>query len=149
MGLFDYVYISDHRTVCSEGHNLCHLEFQTKDLGCTMGDAQIKDGKLIVAGGGYGDRPRLPFLGRISIYTTCLLCPAFVQATTGNLCGAWVEFELEIVDNAVRSVTRTSPSTAEWLMLEPQQEWMAGCHGPMPYEDAVTLHLDIARKRLV
>ena len=41
MGLFDTVTVRDPRFVCSEGHDLSDEEFQTKDLGCTMGSATI------------------------------------------------------------------------------------------------------------
>lgn len=147
MGLFDYVHISDPRIVCSEGHGLCDLEFQTKDLGCTYGGAKIADGKISIADGGYGYPPTLPFLGRISVYTTCEKCPAFVAPKTGNIHGVWVEFKIEIVDDLVRSIVRTSPTTKEWAETTLKLGHMKECAGPMPYDQAVELHRATLRQR--
>ena len=60
MGLFDYVYVDDPAFVCSEGHDLNGREFQTKDLGCTMGHAKVSGGGIVLTDGGYGDPPKRP-----------------------------------------------------------------------------------------
>lgn len=147
MGLFDYVYCSGPEFVCSEGHPL-DGEYQTKDLGCTMGGARFggMGSRLEFDDGGYGDTLRRPFLGVVNIYTSCQKCPAFVQAGTHNLCDCWVEFEVEFVDDVVRAIKRVSPSTAEWLKSEPLREWMKGCHGPVSWDEAQALHCDFASK---
>jgi len=146
MGLFDTVHV-DSRFKCSEGHDLSDEEFQTKDLGCTMGDVFIGD-KLSMTPGDYGYPPRFPFLGRINIYAHCEKCPAFVQAGTGNLCPTGVDFEIEIIDDVVRSFTRVSESTAEFIANEPKKPYMKGCEGPMSYQDAYKRHIDHFRRSL-
>lgn len=140
MGLFDRVTVERPEFVCSEGHPLHGELFQTKGLGCTMGHWTLGE-TLSGEDGGYGEKPRRPFLGTISVYASCRQCPAFVQARTGNFCDCPVEFDVEIVDDVVRKVTRTSQSTAEWLREEPTRPWMAGCRGPMPWTDAHALHM--------
>ena len=145
MGLFDYVTVRDPRFACSEGHDLSDEEFQTKDLGCTMGSATIGvdrgEARLVIdEDGGYGDTPRLPFLGRICVYCVCRRCPAFVQAATGNLCPSGVTFEVEVIDDIVRSITRVSETTSEFLANEPRKSYMVGCEGPMSYEAAKARH---------
>jgi len=148
MGLFDTVTVRDARFVCSEGHDLSGEEFQTKDLGCTMGSAAIDtvsapDTKhLTLYGGGWNRPPRLPFLGRIHVYCSCSSCPAFVQAGTGNLCPTNVTFEVEVIDDMVRAITRVSESTADFLVNEPQKPYMVGCEGPMSHEEARRRHIE-------
>lgn len=121
MGLYDTVEVRDPRFVCSEGHDLGYEEFQTKDLGCTMGWSAITSNgdpsqtRLTVHSGGWGDQPRLPYLGCMYICCSCSRCPAFVQAGTGNFCPTGVEFEVEVVDNIVRAIKRVSESTADYL----------------------------------
>ncbi len=141
MGLFDYLNVQGADFVCSEGHDLSVEEFQTKDLGSTMGSAFIDEERITITPGDWGEPPKMPFLGRMHIYTTCSKCPAFVQATTQNLCATWVEFEVTIVDDKIRSVTRISPTTAEYLETEPKKPYMVDCLGPMPYEEAYRIHL--------
>ncbi len=136
MGLFDYVHVEGAEFVCSEGHDLTNEEFQTKDLGCTMGSASFADGKLTHRDGGYGDgSPRRPLLGRFYVYTACKQCPVFVQAKTGNIVDVDCTFELEFVDDVARSVKRVSKSTAEFLRDTPNETWMKDCIGPMPHSD--------------
>jgi hypothetical protein len=74
--------------------------------------------------------------GTINIYGECVECPAFVQAKTGNVVGVSVEFDVDVLGDKVTAVRRTTPSTAEQMMLTPAQPWMAGCLGPMPYAEA-------------
>jgi hypothetical protein len=40
-----------------------------------------------------------------------------------------------------RAVRRTSPPTAEWLKSEPEQPYMKGCLGPLPWAEADEYHL--------
>ena len=141
MGLFDYVHVTDDRFVCSEGHPLSGEEFQTKDLGCTMGDSHIDRGRLHLNSGNYGEDPSIPFNGTIDVYCTCTKCPAFVQYGTGNLCPSGASFDVEIVGGVVVSVSRTSPSTEEFLASEPLRPYMKDCEGPMPYETAMRRHI--------
>jgi hypothetical protein len=138
MGLFDYVHVKpdDARFVCSEGHSLSGQEFQSKDFGCTMGDVTIIGNQIVLEDGGYGDSPKHPLLGRFYVYCSCHQCPVFVQANSGNLCDVECTFEIEVVDDVIRSVKRVSASTADWLASEPQREWMKNCHGPMPHGEA-------------
>lgn len=142
MGLFDYVKCDDQRFVCSVGHDLRGEEFQTKDLGCTMGESSIANGRVEFSSGGWGDAPDLPITDTLHVYCNCTKCPAFVQDKTFNLVPTWVEFRVEVVAGEVRDITRVSPSTAEFLATEPHKPYMAGCRGPMPYADARQRHLD-------
>lgn len=153
MGLFDTIKIDDDpRFVCSEGHLLYGEEFQTKDLGCTMGHAFIDVvghdvSRMRFYDGGYGDPVQQPLLGRFDIYCNCRQCPAFVQAKTANVCPVTVDFEVEVVDDVVRAVKRISATTAHFLENEPKQKYMAGCEGPMTYEAAVARSVEIRRVR--
>ena len=139
MGDFDMVECVDPRFVCSEGHRP-DGHFQTKDLGQTRGGWQIVDGRLTGEFGGQGEPVARPISGRLTIYTDCHECPAFIQGGTNNVITCWVEFEVEVVDDEVRSVTRVSPSTAEYLEQTPQEPWMkwtAGGEGPMSFKTAI------------
>jgi hypothetical protein len=143
MGLFDYVHVHDARFVCSEGHDLRGEEFQTKDLGCTMGDSAIgADGVLDFRDGGYGDPPKMPLNETIATYCTCRKCPAFVQDGTSNLIAMGVDFEVKFEGGRAVSVTRVGATTAEWLAKTPGETWMVGCLGPMTYEEARKIHVD-------
>ncbi len=139
MGCFDYVEVDREEFKCSEGHVLEGAEFQTKDLGCTMGHWIIGE-TLTGEDGGWGEDTPRPFTGTVDIYASCEECPAFIQAKTFNLCDHWVEFRVEIVEDIVRKVTRTSPPTSEWIETEPKEKWMAGCLGPMPHAEAEEIH---------
>lgn len=136
MGLFDYVYCHGPEFVCSEGHDLSGEEFQTKDLGCTMGSAKIGGGWFSHRDGGWGDSPPKPMRGEVEIYCSCPLCPVFVQAETFNIVSATVEFSVVIENDRVTSVRRISPSTAEFIEKEPSERYMGGCRGPMSLADA-------------
>lgn len=143
MGLFDYVHCDRPEFVCSEGHDLRDEEFQTKDLGETMGSASIGN-TITIYDGGYGDTQPSPFSGTIEIYATCRRCPAFVQAETFNTHPVSVEFAVEIRDDKVMSVVRTSKSSAEQIAEAPTLEYMPNCRGPMSYEDAKRRQVDRA-----
>lgn len=146
MGLFDYVHCSGPEFVCSEGHDLTAEEFQSKDFGCTMGDVSISSTSIDLDSGKWGDGPpERPLLGRFYVYCTCRRCPAFIQAKTANMCSHGVTFCIEVVDDRVRSIKRASPPTAEWLESEPKQSYMAGCLGPMPYDEAQSLRMRMLR----
>jgi hypothetical protein len=135
MGLFDYVTVSGPAFVCSEGHDLSGEEFQTKDLGCTMGDAEIGD-RIEIHDGGYGDSVDRPLTSTIEIYCSCRKCPALVQAETFNTHATSVEFEIKIADDIVVAVQRTSETTAEQMASGIREPYMHECRGPMSYEDA-------------
>ena len=137
MGDFDVIIIRDPRFVCSEGHHVGDESLQTKDLGCTMGDAEIVGGKLVYRPGNWGEPLETPVRVCLQAYCVCRRCPAFVQPGTFNLVGTWVEFEVDVVDDVVRSVTRVSESTAEFLENEPRLDHMQGCLGPMSFEAAL------------
>lgn len=157
MGLFDRLTCQDPRFVCSEGHHLGAEEFQTKDLGCTMGHATIDVADLFVFEPAMWGEPEVGTM--IAIYADCTQCPAFVQAGTGNLCAAWVEFAVELAEIGrkgdhytarVNHVRRTSEPTAEWLRTEPAKPWMKGCLGPMSWDQAQSAHMDhYVRSRVV
>lgn len=141
MGMFDYVRVSGPEFVCSEGHDLSGEEFQTKDLGCTLGYATIRSGRmhfephLIERGRSAEDYQRFPRV--ISIGCTCSRCPGFVQANTGNPVGCDVDFEVDLVyDGTVLHARRVGMSTSEWMEWVVAQPWMAGAEGPMPYTEA-------------
>jgi len=134
MGLFDYVRASGPQFVCDQGHAVC--DFQTKDLGCTLGEAVIEDDRLTFRDGGHGDGPNGPVTATIDIYGDCTECPAFVQARTLNLCAQCVEFRVTVEDGRVASVKRTSETLDEFLTREPNESYMRGCFGPMPYAEA-------------
>lgn len=141
MGLYDYVKCDDPRFICSEGHDLCHEQFQTKDLGCTMGESTICDGRLTIDDGGWGESPTMPFSGVIELYCDCKQCPAFVQDGTFNLISTWVEFSATVEADLVTEVKRTSISTAEFVKSEPLKPHMRGCAGPMSYTEAYKRHV--------
>lgn len=142
MGMFDYVRVRDPRFVCSEGHDLGGEEFQTKDFGCTMGYVGIADDRVNLENGGYGDSPKRPLLGRFDVGCRCAKCPAFVQFGTGNAIACGVNFDVEIIDDAIRSIKRTSPSAAEFVRDQPLLRHMKRCEGPMSYADAIYLHVN-------
>jgi hypothetical protein len=141
MGLYDHISVSGPEFVCSEGHDLSGEGFQSKDFGCTMGHVAVSADGVTMESGGWGDDVSRPLLGRFYVYGPCTQCPAFVQAKTRNIVECSVEFEVDIVDDKVRSITRISPSTPEFLADTPRQEWMRGCTGPLPYEEAYALHI--------
>lgn len=145
MGLFDRLTCIGPEFRCSEGHDLADEEFQTKDLGCTMGYGTIDGGRLTFEDGGWGDPLASPISATIDVYCSCAKCPAFVQAGTGNLVAHWVAFDVAIVDDVVASVTRTSPSCPEWLASEPALEYMA--EGPMGHAEAERLHVHYREMR--
>jgi hypothetical protein len=151
MGMFDTVTVrDDSRFSCSDGHLLYAEEFQTKDLGCTMGFATVfvdndAQTRMHTQPGSWDTPVTIPLLGRFEIYCDCHQCPAFVQVPTGNVCPVSVEFMLEIVDNVVRKVTRVSPGTAEFLADEPKKPYMVGCEGPMSFEAAELRAREIRR----
>lgn len=140
MGLFEWVFVDDERFVCSERHALSGSEFQSKDFGCRMGYVNIDHGVMTLTDGGCSLGTPEPDAPTVLVYTSCRQCPAFVQRGTGNLVDCSVEFELILEGSAVMGVKRTSLPTAEWLATEPTNEWMAGCEGPMPWQDAQDLH---------
>lgn len=136
MGLFDYVTVSDPRFVCTEGHALGEVEFQTKDLGCTMGTWRIHDGKISGEDGGYGDGCAAEnFTGIVEFYGPCRECPSFVQAKTLNFVPRSLLFEIEIVRGSVVGFKNLSETLAEFLEREPSEPYMKGCFGPMSYDD--------------
>lgn len=141
MGLFDYVYCDHPAFVCSEGHDLRDREFQTKDLGCTMGSAEIGR-RISIRDGGWGDTQPSPFSGTIKVYTSCHECPVFVQNETFNLHPVSVAFTVEIVNDEVRSVTRTSKSSAEQIAEAPTLDYMPDCRGPFDYSTANKRSID-------
>jgi len=145
MGDHDSVTSDDPRFRCSEGHDLTQELFQTKDLGCTMGTSSIAAGRLKVDSGNWGEPPALPFSGCIRVYRDCRRCPAFVQAGTFNVVATFVEFEVTIVADAVRSIERIGQSTAEFVDSAPRQPWLAGCLGPMSYDQACRVQASARR----
>jgi hypothetical protein len=147
MGMFDYVRVSDPRFVCSEGHDLSNMEFQTKDFKCVLGFVIIEDGKLSYANGCLDVPPSTsPTTDYIRIGCVCERCPAFVQADTGNLCPLSVDFKIHVIKDIVQSIERISESTAEFLVNEPKRSWMIDCEGPMDYETARLRHISYPRK---
>lgn len=142
MGMFDYYRVSHPAFTCSEGHDLGDEEFQGKDGDCTMAEHEIGDVLTLGEGvfGGTEERPR--FTSTVDVYCDCTRCPAFVQARTHNLVATGVEFAVTIEGETCRvlRVERTSPSTADFLRDEPAREYMRGCLGPMPYDEAQRIH---------
>jgi hypothetical protein len=147
MGMFDWVHIKDERFVCSEGHDVCGNEFQTKDFDCVLGYVTITDGVVGFQSGCVGLPPcDVEFTGTFEAYADCKQCPAFVQYGTGNMCGVSVCFDVDVKDGQVTAVRRTSESTAEFLEREPARDYMANCEGPMPYEQAMQRHIHYPRE---
>ena len=139
MGLYDTLTVSNEAFKCSEGHDLSDAEYQTKDLGRTMGYWHISD-VLTGEPGEYGDPLPKPVSGVLEIYCTCKECPAFVQAGTGNLVDCGVTFAVEVHRDKVTRIERQGMTTKEWLAYERAQTWMQGCEGPMSWEDAYKRH---------
>lgn len=142
MGLFDTFTIYDERVVCSEGHDLSYVEFQTKDLGQTMGHWTIEGGRLYGQPGGWGVEPDMPVTETLYVYSSCPLCPAFVQAATANIVDTPLDFLIAIRDNLVVTVERISESAAEFVATAPHDPGMQGCVGPMSREDAWQVQRD-------
>lgn len=140
MGLFDYVEVQGPSFVCEHGHPLEGYEFQTKDLGCTMGRATIPSvGEAVVhEDGGWNQAENLANV-TLSIYGQCEACPAWVQAKTANLIETSVDFDVEVLDGIVMKVTRTGQaSEAELRKLE----YFADMAGPYSFKEAQRLHLE-------
>ena len=137
MGLYDDIEVDDARLVCSEGHR--PRDFQTKDLGCTMGTWTLRKGKLTGSAGDSGHAPTQPVSGRIALYTSCEHCPAFIAPKTHNVLEAWVEFAAEFVGGELRFLVRISPSTPEWIASIPKNENLRGAEGPLPHSEAMAL----------
>ena len=144
MGFYDTVHVTSPLFVCSEGHDMRGEQFQTKDLGETMGHATIGT-KLELDLGDWNAPVASLFTGTIDIYTSCRQCPAFVQAKTWNVLDAWVEFEVTIAADVVTNVWRRSPSTAEWIASKPTTPYMADAYGPMPHAEAQEAHIEALR----
>lgn len=137
MGLFDCVSVSGKQFACADGHSVEGCDFQTKDLGCTMGSAHVSD-MLTLQSGKYGCAPRQPFTGVIEIYSTCEQCPAAVQRGTGNILGTCVEFEVEIFRNTVTNLKLVSRPSAEQLA---EQIAKYDGVGPMSFREAQAMHM--------
>lgn len=144
MGCFDWVQADGPEFVCSEGHPIA--EMQTKHLGATTGHASLSGGWFSFVNGGWDgmdaedDAPDGPLTRTIEVYGDCHQCPAFLQARTLNLCALGVEFRVAIANDVIVAVERTSETLAEFLAREPNEPWMKGCHGPMPYAQAYRVH---------
>jgi hypothetical protein len=136
MGMFDYVHV-DERFTCPDGHSLADMEFQTKDLDCTLGSIELIGERVqFVDSMGLGAPHRGIYTGPIEFYGSCERCPAFVQAETFNLIDFPVWFAVWIVEDEIRDIKRVSPSLGEWLHSEPRQPHMHNCRGPMSHDDA-------------
>lgn len=145
MGLFYYVYVDDPRFVCSEGHDLSGEEFQSKDFGCEMGSVTVANGTVTTRKVCLGEPS--PSGDTAEVYCTCTKCPAFVQFGTGNIVGHDVNFVLRLKGRDVVTITRDSPDTAAWLISEPASRWMRRCEGPMPYAEAMQVHIHYQKMR--
>ena len=136
MGMYDTVIVGDG-FFCSAGHDLSNQDFQTKDLGETMGTWHL--GKYLSGTpGGYGDPvDEKGFTGLISIYTSCTDCPAFVQGSTFNVIDHSVEFEVQLVAGCPVSIKMVSESVDAFIRNTPRQPWMRNAYlGPMPHRKA-------------
>jgi hypothetical protein len=83
----------------------------------------------------------------VEVYCDCRQCPAFVQFGTGNLISCSVVFNVELDGNTVKSVTRTSPDTDDWVRDEPRKDYMKRGEGPMSYDAAQRLHRNYTEER--
>lgn len=151
MGMFDYVHVDDPRIVCSEGHDMRELPFQTKGFSCTMGDVFVRpdpDGVVRVDIANYvnGNSYRLSH-GRFTAYTFCEQCPAFVGQVSGNVITVWVEFEIEVSDGAVSQIRRLSEATEDWLTSG--KKTIEPIVGPMPRDQAQDIAAPIRRARIM
>ncbi|MDI1430691.1 ankyrin repeat domain-containing protein [Polyangium sorediatum] len=140
MGLYDTVRVKGLQGwTCSEGHDLMQAEWQTQDLGCTMGSWTLA-ARLDGTPGFEGERIELPLTDRIAIYTHCIQCPALFDELDvgGNVILPSVEFEVDLVESVVRRAERVSESTPEHLA-----RWIEryGCEGPMTYAEAVATQI--------
>lgn len=140
MGMFDWVHSDDPRFVCSEGHRI--VSMQTKDCDCTLGTISIDaGGRVTQHKGPLGFAHVGPMNETLEVYGDCDQCPALVQAKTLNLCSVGVDFDVTVENDIVTRVHRASPTTAEHLAKDVAQPYMAGCAGPMPYADAMAIHV--------
>lgn len=141
MGLFDYVECDGTEFVCSEGHSLVSEEFQTKDLGKSMGRWHIattltgEPGGCQMADEWPAERYRA-LTATLNVYCSCTKCPAFLQAVSANVIDVWCEFDVELVAGVVKTVRRVSESTADFLAKASTRDYLKGAEGPMPYADA-------------
>lgn len=99
MGLYDTIRYNGSRSKCANGHDLSSEDFQTKDLGCTLGYWSLTDENIEGEDGGYGELPALPVTGVVYFYTSCSEC------SEGS---DWVEFEAELRDGKVLSISRVA-----------------------------------------
>jgi hypothetical protein len=132
LGLYDDIIVTGEWCRCSEGHDLSGEVFQTKDLGSTMGRWSLAE-DLRGEFGGWGDAVSMPLSGTIAIYTSCPVCPAFLDLGTWNVLMAWVEFEVDLDANRLVAVWRISQPSAEWI----ESERAAGSIGPMHFMQAI------------
>lgn len=151
MGMYDYATVEPGAFFCSAGHDLHDEEWQTKDFECVLGYVRVGKGSLTYEGSGLrlgspwpGDKP---YIGRVHIYTSCSRCPVLVQAGTGNLCPLDVTYELEIIDNKIRTSTRISEDLSAWLVSEPTKDYMRNCRGPIPLGESWPIRQEMWRKR--
>ena len=127
-------YVVESTSCAQEGHSLSGKPLQTYDLGSTMGDWVLAGG-LSGAPGDYGEPPKLPFTGTISVATFCPSCPVFVDPRTGNVIQLFVDFEVTIECGLVRDVRRTSEPAHEWLVSRTDKP-EGTLLGPMTLADA-------------
>jgi hypothetical protein len=130
MGLYDCVYCYGPPFVCSEGHLLDGHEFQTYDLGRTMGEWTLSD-RLY---GAPGIQSQYPFTGLLALVTACSICPVYWDPTTGNIMDLLVDFEVHLAADVVGDVRRISPAFREWV-----RTLDARMRGPMTYDEALKL----------
>jgi len=133
MGMFDRVWFRDTEPRCSEGHSLAGVEFQTKDLGCTMGDAEVMDGKFAFSPGGWGDSEKV---GRMWMCGDCPQCVCFVaEFPHPQVYRRFIELVVTVLGTAV-VYEDVSKSLAEWWMED--YVCRPGVLGPMSPEAART-----------
>lgn len=121
MGLYDSVTVTGSGWTCPEGHDLTGEDWQTKDLGETMGGWTFGEpGSEIVESrhGAYND---VEIESVIRIYTSCPKCPHMLQAKTYNVLDLWVEYELAMADRLILTRKLISEPLAEtmayWLAI--------------------------------
>ncbi len=145
MGNFDTVTARGPAYVCADGHDMTNEILQTKDLGCTVGHAQIGDvgSKVTMTPGNWGE-PLLPgFTGTIHVYTDCQRCPALIHLQTANVLDMWFEVEIEIVDDVVQRITRISEPTEAQIVAYREHWGEQQLEGPMSFADALDRSCDL------
>lgn len=139
MGLYDTLRITHDLARCPDGHDLSEQEWQTKDLGESMGAFHLDETGEIKPLDLPEERWRpslFPPKGTVQVYTDCPECPVWVQKGTGNVIHADVDYELQFEGTRLTGYLRTTVPYAEQLAKRQASTWFEGAVGPLSDAEA-------------